>query len=439
MLRIDIEGDRLYAGDLQRLLREFGAARETVPEPVDKPDVSPLKVEDASDETDGGDKESGFTSSTQERGPRPVRDTTPPASDKADGADEAEDQWEEPPEEIDFDALADTAEAPEVAETVRVPFWKGMPADLDLGFSLGEAIYSDYLKFTDLAGDIVSNPERIALERFVAYFHESEIAASGSLDWNAEADTKPYELAMDFDVSDFDLDAFFSDLAEGEQARVEGLFQMKVTAEGKFPALEAAPNHLRFFFDLESREGLFRAISPGSPLARSSSEAAARTGAVLSWTPTSGLALGALSRLVTAMREIPYDRIAVKVVRETDLNVHIKEMEMRSPEILIQGRGGILYEEGVDLVRQRMDLTAEMDARGKMAGILSGLGLLRQDRLENGYWRGFRFRLWDSLAEPESNFGRIVTEAGRDALTYNVTNPFLGVWSNLKFRGTEAD
>ncbi|MFP4069846.1 MAG: hypothetical protein ACLFVC_06660 [Opitutales bacterium] len=434
LLAIEIDGDRLHAGDLQRLVREFGTARDAVPPPVEEePDVSALAVEENGQEEQPEYRESRSSRNRLGRVPRPARGTRAPA------ADEAEPEWEAPPEEIDFDALADTAEAPEVSETDSVPFWEGLPADLDLTFSLDDAVYSDYLKFTDLAGKIVSNPQRVGLERFVAYFHEAEITASGGLDWDAEAATKPYALAMDFDVNDFDLDAFFSELASGEQARVEGLFRMTVNAEGNFPTLDAAPNHIRFLFDLESREGLFRAIPPNSPLARYSSEAAARAGSILSWTPTGGLALGALSRLVTAMREIPYNRIALKIVRGTDLNVHIEEMIMRSAEILIQGRGGILYEEGVDLVRQRMDLTAEMDARGNMAGILSGLGLLRQDRLENGYWRGFRFRIWGSLAEPKSNFGPIVTDAGAQALTHNVTNPFLGIWSNIKFRGTEAD
>ncbi len=335
--------------------------------------------------------------------------------------------------------MADAAEAPEVSEPDGVPFWEGLPGELDLGFSLNEAIHTDYLKFTDLAGEITFHPQRIALERFEASFHESGITASGALDWDTEASTKPYDLDMELNVSDFDLDAFFSDLAEGGEARVEGIFRMTAHAEGAFPSLRAAPNHLRFFFDLESLEGLFRAIPPDSPLARRSSEAAARAGALLSWTPTAGLAIGAFSRLVNAMREIPYNRIALRIVRETDLNVHIKDMMVRSSQILIQGRGGILYEEGVDLVRQRMDLTAELDARGNMAGILSGLALLGKERLENGYWRGFRFRLWGNLEEPKSNFGRIVTEAGASALKHNLMNPFLGIYSNLEFDGTEAD
>lgn len=330
-------------------------------------------------------------------------------------------------------------EEPEVLKTDQVAFWQDLPADLDLTFNLNEAIYTDYLKFTGLAGKVVSNPQRIGLERFVANFHQAEINASGLLNWDAQEITKPYNLAANFDVSDFDLNAFFTELTPGEEARVEGLFRMTVNAEGKFPTLDVAHNHIRFVFDLESLEGLFRAIPTGSPLARGSSEVAARAGAILSWTPTGGLALGALSRLVTGMREIPYNRIALKIVRDTDLNIRIEEMVVRSSEILIQGQGGILYEEGVDLVRQRMDLTTEMDARGNMAGILSGLGLLREDRLENGYWRGFRFRIGGSLDDPKSNFGAIVTEAGADALSHNVTNPFLGIWSHFKFRGTEAD
>lgn len=429
---IAINGEQLQAGDLQRFIREFGGARETVPPPVEEPDASALAVSDKTPEKQAYDSRARLSTRRLGGETRRMRDSTQVE------ADDNKPEWEEPPEEIDFETLADAAEAPEVLATDSNPFWEGLPADLELTFDLNEAIYTDYLKFSDLSGEIVSNPRKIGLERFAAYFYESAITASGGLNWDAAA-TKPYGLAMDFDVSDFDLKAFFTELAPEEQARVEGLFRMAVNAEGTFPSLDVAPNHIRFVFELESLKGLFRAIPPGSPLDRNASKVAATAGAILSWAPTGGLALGALSRLVSAMREIPYDRIALRIVRETDLNVHIEEMIVRSSEILIQGRGGILYEDGVDLFRQRMGLTAEMDARGDMAGILAGLALLSGDRLENDYWRGFRFRIWGSLEEPKSNFGQIVTGAGANALTHNLANPFLGIWSNIKFRGTEAE
>lgn len=244
---------------------------------------------------------------------------------------------------------------------------------------------------------------------------------------------------MTFDVRDFDLYTFSTELVPGEKARVEGLFRMAVEADGNFPSMDVARNHVRFMVDMESLSGVFRAIPPNSRLAMTSSGVAATAGEVLSWLPTAGVGLGALSRLVASMREIPYNRVALRIVRGTDMNIRVESMEVRSPEVLILGQGGILYEEGVDLLDQRLDLTAEMDARGEMAAILSGLGLLGGERLENGYWPGFKFRIWGDLNEPKSNFDRIVTDASTGTLTRNLTNPFHGIWGNIKYRGTEAE
>jgi hypothetical protein len=60
-------------------------------------------------------------------------------------------------------------------------------------------------------------------------------------------------------------------------------------------------------------------------------------------------------------------------------------MEVKSPEILLLGQGGILYDQDLDLLEQRLDLTASMAARGNMAAVLSGLSLLQSERMDNGY------------------------------------------------------
>ncbi len=351
---------------------------------------------------------------------------------REEATEEAED--EPAPEEIDFAKLSEEAAKPKATDPDKEPFWKDLPHTA-VGFRFEEVLYRGYVRFSEVAGEATAHREYLSLDAFSARFHEASIEAKSRLDWNEDAMPKPYALQSNAQVKDFDLSAFFGELVPGEKPRVEGLFRMSADAGGSFPSVPQARNFVTFALDLESRSGLFRAIPPNSGLAQTTSGTAAFFGEVFSYVPTSVLGMGTLSRLVSYMREVPYKLVSLNIVRETDLNIRIERMEVRSDQMLILGRGGILYEEDVDLLDQRFDLTAAMDARGEFAAILSGLGLLTDKPAGNNFWRGFDFRIWGSLAKPKTNFDNIVTQASSGTLTRNVTNPFHGIWSNIKYGG----
>lgn len=422
----DIKSQLIHLGDIEEIIRKF-SLRE-------KPKTIAVKDPGVPTDTEASSREKK-PMYEQDRDSEVARLKEKNTADRGDG-EEAE--WETPPEEIDFKELSASASPPKVDAFDDAPFWLVIPADSDVDFTFQEVRYTEFLSLTDVVGKTKVSADRIGLETLVAKFREATINANAVLDWKEDSSNKPYDLDANFDVKKFNLSEFFGALVPGEKPRVEGLFVMTAKADGDFPNLESARNHVKFLLDLESRKGVFRAIPPNSNLAQGSSAIAATAGQVLSWIPTGGVGLGALSRLVSYMREIPYELVSMHIKRETDLNVKVEKMEVRSEEMLISGRGGILYEEGVDLLNQKLDLTAEMDAVGEMAAILSGLGLLKDKRAENGYWHGFDFRIWGSLDEPKSNFDQIVTNAGSGALTRNITNPFHGIMGNIKHQGEKV-
>ncbi|WOO39389.1 hypothetical protein [Rubellicoccus peritrichatus] len=420
-LAVDIKSKLVRLADLEKIIKHFLTARKPAPKVVENRGIM----------TD-------TEASSREKKPMYEQDNASEIArlKEKDNAKVVEEPiWETPPEEIDFSKLSADTSPPKVDAFDESPFWLMLPADSTVDFAIEDVRYTDFLSLTAVAGQTKVNAGHIGLDSFTASFREASIKAKAGLEWRPENGNKPYDLDADFHVKQFNLSEFFGALVPGDKPRVEGLFRMTATADGDFPNLESARNYVKFLVDLESKSGVFRAIPPGSELAQGSSTIAATAGEVLSWIPTGGVGLGALSRLVSYMREIPYKLVHIRVTREADLNVKVEKMEVRSEEMLIIGRGGILYEEGVDILQQKLDLTTEMDAVGEMAAILSGLGLLKDERAENGYWHGFDFRIWGTLEEPKSNFDQIVTQASSGALTRNITNPFHGIMGNIKHQG----
>lgn len=423
---IVVNGQTLRIGDIEFIVREFLDVGEK-----GKATVHPRPGVDSLTEAGSREKKESYEQHSVQR--RELEVSTQQADNDESEAEE-EQQEEEPPERIDFAALSEKAAKPKAQNPDAEPFWKGLPRTT-ASFRFEEVPYKGYVRFTEVMGEATIKDEQLSLNSFSARFHEASIEGKGSVEWDEAAMPKPYKLDTSAKVADFNLEAFFGELVPGQKARVEGLFKMDAKAAGDFPNLEEARNFLTFGLDMESRSGLFRAIPPNSNLAQTTSGTAAFFGEVLSYVPTSALGMGTLSRLVSYMREVPYKVVALNIQRETDLNIRIERLEVRSDQMLILGRGGILYEENEDILDQPLDLTASMDARGEFAAILSGLGLLTDKSAGNNYWRGFDFRIWGSLADTKTNFNNIVTQASSGTLTRNVTNPFHGIWSNIKYGG----
>lgn len=311
--------------------------------------------------------------------------------------------------------------------------WKLIPPALVIDVAIDRLFYSDYLAFDTVLGKLDLRSRRFGLQQVAARFHESEISFDGVMRFKAGA-PEPYSLEMKGRIRDFDLNTFFTELVPGEKPRVEGLFGVKVEATGVFPNFSQLRNRLLFDVRMKSRNGLFRPLPPDSALMLGASDFMGTLGEGLSYLPTGGFGAGAVARLVNYIAEIDYDTLDLHLLREDSRHVQLEEFQLLSPTIALTATGGIHHDPGEDILDSPLELTAELDMLGRGAAILYSLDLMRDEKDTWGYWRGPSFRIWGSLAEPESNFDEIVNAAGDAAVQGAFTHPLSGLVGNLKFR-----
>jgi len=316
--------------------------------------------------------------------------------------------------------------------------WKLIPPALVIDVAIDRLFYSDYLAFDAVRGKLDLRSRRFGLQQAGARFHESEISFDGVMRFKAGA-PEPYSLEMKGRVRDFDLNTFFTELLPAEKPRVEGLFGVKVEASGVFPNFSQLRNRLLFDVRMKSRDGLFRPLPPDSALMLGASDFMGTLGEGLSYLPTGGFGAGAVARLVNYIAEIDYDTLDLHLVREDSRHVRLEEFQLLSPTIALTATGGISHDPGEDILDSPLELTAELDMLGRGAAILYSLDLMRDEKNTWGYWRGPSFRIWGSLAEPESNLDEIVNAAGDAAVQGAFRHPLSGLIGNLKFRWFDDD
>lgn len=166
-LQVKTEGQRVYLADLEKLARDFFPAVRA-PERA-SPDVDIEQLTTAGSREKKEAYEDHFHTGERKGGRN--RDA---------GAASDEDDWEEPPEAVDFRALAQAAEVPEVHEVDEQAFWAGLPMALTMDYLLHEVIYTNYLKLTEVGGGARVSDDSVRLEEFSARFHEARITAHGA-------------------------------------------------------------------------------------------------------------------------------------------------------------------------------------------------------------------------------------------------------------------
>jgi hypothetical protein len=193
-------------------------------------------------------------------------------------------------------------------------------------------------------------------------------------------------------------------------------------------------NQLLFDTRLQSRDGLFRLLDPDSVLVSGTTGFAGAIGEGVSYIPTGLFGIGAVSRLVKYIKEIDYDKIDIHLVRDETRNVQIKRYVVQNPEILMTAKGGIEYQEGVDILHSPLSMDARLNFREKGAAIMYDLDLLESEQDDFGYWIGPDIKFWGTLAASESNLDEIITTAGNAAVLGGITRPISGLIGNIRHR-----
>jgi len=244
---------------------------------------------------------------------------------------------------------------------------------------------------------------------------------------------------MQASVDQFDLATFQRELDPDSIPSAEGLFDVRINAFGNSPNMAQYRNNLYFDIEMESRNGLFRLLDPNAPLVVGSSNFAGAVGEGVSYIPTGLFGVGAVARLVNYIKEVRYDKIEAQFVRDESRDVQIRKYVVQSPEVLMTAKGGITYEEGVDVLDSPLAMEAQLDLRERGAAIFYDLDLLQDERGPYGYWLGPEIKFWGTLTHLESNLGEIIETAGKGAVLGGLTRPISGLIGNVRHIWTDEE
>jgi hypothetical protein len=290
------------------------------------------------------------------------------------------------------------------------PFWKGVGGRCVL--ALKKVAYGDKFQVADI--NAVLRVEGNALkftEGRAGFGPDSMVRLTADLTC-APAGPRPYALAADLALENFDSTALFRALDSVKPATIEGRFNLQSHLTGTGVTLADLAEHTRGDLRLTSKGGIFRALS--ADLSDRIQKTQSRVAAIGSFlgvvTDDYVNKTKIISDIAKALAEIPYDQLSVTALRDDSLNLVIKDFTLISPEVRLGGSGLIHHAPDVPLVAQALELQLNLGARGRLGDLMKRAGLLEAQQDSLGYAAfAVPLKLGGTLAKPD-------TGAIRDAL-----------------------
>ena len=314
------------------------------------------------------------------------------------------------------------------------PFW---PTGIDIlaDLDIKKLYYSDYMSYHDIKGRINMNKDHFVANNMEIIFHKSPMNLSAEFTFKPKK-KQPYDIQLHTALSNFYIGGFLKELKPDHVPRADGVFDVDVKFYGPLSNLTQIRNELMFNIDISGVDGVYHLIPSNNLMLRSSGQAMALLGEVVSVLPTSGFGLGIINRVVRFAKDINYDLIRLSMSRQSDLNTRINQFEILSPELYLYADGEITFKENTRLFDQDLKMQAHLDLAGEGAAIFYGLGLLQEQQDEYGFWKGPEIKFWGSLSNQQDNFDEIINKAKEGTLAGGITNPFSGLVGNFKYRWT---
>jgi hypothetical protein len=292
-------------------------------------------------------------------------------------------------------APAPASAAKEAAPTAKpaAPPWAGVSGQLSL--ALKKVVYSEKMQVSDVAGTIRIDAGAVKIVNGRAGLGQgSDAKISGDLTFDGKA-PKPFALAADLAVSEFDPTPLFEALNPGQPATVEGKFSVASKLAGEAMSLADLAACAHGDFQLTSKGGVFRGLPVNySAKMESAGKIAAGVAAVgsLLGSMTGKKEYGdvankaqAVSEVTKMLATIQYDQFSVVLARDPALNTVLKDLTLISPEMRLTGGGTAMHEPGRAMLDDALALEFKLRARGHTADLLKYLGKLESEADELGY------------------------------------------------------
>lgn len=330
-----------------------------------------------------------------------------------------------------------TAAPPPAAGPVadEQPAWAGFSGQLAL--DVKSIARGTEWTMSNLHADLAVGPREINLGELRADFGaESKLRAQGRLAF--APGTRPYRLAADFTLTEFDAGKLFRALEAGRAPTVEGLFSTKGRLEATGLTIDDTLAHWRGQAELTSRQGVFRGLKRSTDRLSTASRAV-ELGAAL------GSMLGSdrvretaerlagnaflVDQLASALGEFKYDQLFVRLARDQSFDVDIEEFRLLAPELRLTGKGVVTQDPAKPLLERPLRFSTTLAARGPVEEILGKLRVLDVTKDDLGYSR-MRDSIFvgGTLARPDPTqfFARLAASRLSDFLTPNRPPPPAG-------------
>jgi hypothetical protein len=257
-------------------------------------------------------------------------------------------------------------------------------------------------------GELYVDPVQIRLRGVEASLLGARLTADGGLDFDGGA-TTPYSLEFQSSFEDLDLGALFRAVDPEAPPTLEGVFEVRTVASGRGSNLADLGLGSLGSVRVSGRDGVFRGLAGQFGLAR--------TGAGVIGFLTFSKQLKAISRLLGQLENLEFGTFHVELARETPRRFGISELQVVSPLVVIDGRGGVEVEPGVPLALSPLDMTLDMKTHGDLTILFDGLGLLGTDENATGFRPLSRpVTVGGTVSEPDtSEFYQMLEEASTDS------------------------
>ncbi|MDX2110532.1 MAG: hypothetical protein SFY80_09865 [Verrucomicrobiota bacterium] len=255
----------------------------------------------------------------------------------------------------------------------------------------------------------------VTLTRFTGTNEGTPITAQGALTFTAGAD-KPYALNAAGKISKFDVGSFLKKRSPGKTPYLECDAAMDFAVTGEAPTLEVLGRVTRGQCHIITGSGVMRPIASAGKNAETGLALAGIAGSLFG-NKVSGL--GALTQILESLREVPFDRVEILAVRESDLNMNLKTLDLRSPSLHITGAGTLNYDAMKPIMHQPLSaqLTFALKGDSSLARKFNEARLLTGKRDSAGLYYGPTFEVKGTATDPKSNLVDVLKDAIARGLT----------------------
>jgi len=280
------------------------------------------------------------------------------------------------------------------------PVWAGFTGRIDLEVKTIKQGTGATVK--NLRGALTIREDKLTAENIALELNGNPIKFATMASFDVKL-PRPYALVGTFEMPNFDVGEYL----RRSDPKTPPALETRVTINSKFSG--TAANLLEFQdrllgqFELKGTKGVLRALNKK---AETTSTVTSLLGLAAGIAGQQRIAdsLAGASELVSLLKDIQFDAIAIQVDRGADAAIVVKSIELLSPTIRLTGTGRIEHKAGEDFGNNPLSLELQLAAKGDIANGLNRARQLTGKTDAKGYYlMATPFTLGGTVSQPDSS------------------------------------